>query len=291
MRIATWNVNSLGARLQKVTWWLERAQPDILLMQETKLNDTDAPRDAFKRLGYELAHHGAGGWNGVAIASRQAVTDVVTNFGLPLVPPDTSEAPDDEPLREPRMIAGVCAGVRVVSIYAPNGRTVDSIFYKAKLAWFRRLRQWLVETRRTDEALIVGGDYNVAPTDADVWDPARCHGGTHVSPPERKAFADLLDWGLVDAYRGQRPERERYSWWDYRAGMFHKNYGMRIDHLLVTRPVAERVVWAEIDREARKGKPIPSDHAPVIIDLDQPGTPIEAGWEGATARIAARRSK
>jgi len=289
MRIATWNVNSLGARLQKVTWWLERAQPDVLLMQETKLNDADVPRDDFKRLGYELAHHGAGGWNGVAIASRQAVTDVITNFGLPLQAPAAAEAPDDEPLREPRMIAGVCDGIRVVSIYAPNGRTVDSIFYKAKLAWFRRLQQWLVETRQPGEALIVGGDFNVAPTDADVWDPARCHGGTHVSPPERQAFADLCAWGLVDAYRRLHTEPERYSWWDYRAGMFHKNYGMRIDHLLVTRPIAERVVWADIDREARKGKPIPSDHAPVIIDLDSRGRAMDVGWEGADARIAARR--
>ena len=153
------------------------------------------------------------------------------------------------------------------------------------------MRQWLVETRRTDEPLIVGGDYNVAPDDADVWDPARCHGGTHVSPPERQAFADLLGWGLVDAYRRLHPERERYSWWDYRAGMFHKNYGMRIDHLLATAPVASRMVWAEIDREARKGKPIPSDHAPVIVDLDQQGRAIDAGWTGASERIAKRRAR
>ena len=291
MRIATWNVNSLSARLAKVTWWLERAQPDVLLMQETKLGDADVPRDEFSRLGYEVAHHGVGGWNGVAIASRRVITDVITNFGLPLAAPATSEAPDDEPLREPRMIAAVSGGVRVVSIYAPNGRTVDSIYYRAKLAWFQRLRQWLVETRRTDEELLVGGDFNVAPEDADVWDPARCHGGTHVSPPERQAFAELLSWGLTDAYRQLHAERERYSWWDYRAGMFHKNFGMRIDHLLVTKPVAERVVWAEIDREARKGKPIPSDHAPVIIDVDEPGRAIDAGWEGAAARIAARRTR
>jgi len=291
MRIATWNVNSLSARLEKVTWWLERAQPDVLLMQETKLADADMPREEFSRLGYEVAHHGVGRWNGVAIASRRGVTDVITNFGLPLAAPATSEAPDDEPLREPRMIAAVSGGIRVVSIYAPNGRTVDSIYYRAKLAWFQRLRQWLVETRRTDEALLVGGDFNVAPEDADVWDPARCHGGTHVSPSERQAFADLLGWGLTDAYRQLHAERERYSWWDYRAGMFHKNFGMRIDHVLVTKPVAERVVWAEIDREARKGKPIPSDHAPVIIDLDEPGRAIDAGWEGAAARIAARRTK
>ena len=291
MRIATWNVNSLAARLEKVAWWLDRAAPDVLLMQETKLGDADAPRDEFARRGYELAHHGEGRWNGVAIASRRGVSDVVTNFGLPLVAPETQEAPDDEPLREARMIAAVCGGVRVVSIYAPNGRTVGSIYYQAKLGWFRRLQQWLTETCRPDEALVVGGDYNVAPEDADVWDPARCHGGTHVSPPEREAFADLGRWGLVDAYRRLHPEPERYSWWDYRAGNFHKNYGMRIDHLLVTRPIAERVVWAEIDREARKGKPIPSDHAPVLIDLDEAGRAIDAGWEGAAARIAARRTK
>jgi exodeoxyribonuclease III len=296
MRIATWNVNSLAARLEKVKWWLERAQPDVLLMQETKLGDGAAPRDDFARVGYELAHHGEGGWNGVAIASRRGVSEVITNFGLPLLPPEApdkgpDEAPDDEPLREARMVAAVCGGVRVVSIYAPNGRTVGSIYYQAKLGWFRRLQQWLAETRRPDEALVVGGDYNVAPEDADVWDPARCHGGTHVSPPERQAFADIGRWGLVDAYRKLHPERERYSWWDYRAGNFHKNFGMRIDHLLVTAPVAARVVWAEIDREARKGKPIPSDHAPVLIDLDEPGRALDAGWEGAAARIAARRTK
>jgi exodeoxyribonuclease III len=293
MRIATWNVNSLAARLPKVTWWLDRARPDVLLMQETKLGDADAPRDELARLGYELAHHGAGGWNGVAIASRRGVADVVTNFGQPLLAPagSTADAPDDQPLREARMISAVCEGVRVVSIYAPNGRTVGSIFYAAKLAWYRRLHQWLVETRRPDEPLVVGGDFNVAPEDADVWDAARCHGGTHVSPPERQAFQALCDWGLVDAYRRLHPERERYSWWDYRAGNFHKNLGMRIDHLLVSRPIAERVVWAEIDREARKGKPIPSDHAPVIIDLDEPGHAIDAGWTAASARIAARRSR
>jgi exodeoxyribonuclease III len=291
MRIATWNVNSLAARLPKVMWWLERARPDILLMQETKLGDADAPRGDFARHGYELAHHGEGGWNGVAIASRVGVTDVVTNFGLPLAAPATPDVTDDEPLREARMIAAVCAGIRVVSVYAPNGRTVGSVFYAAKLAWYARLQRWLVETRQPAEALVVGGDFNVAPEDADVWDPARCHGGTHVSAPERQAFAELCRWGLVDVYRRLHAERERYSWWDYRAGNFHKNFGMRIDHLLVTRSIAERVRWAEIDREARKGKPTPSDHAPVIIDLDEPGHPIDAGWSAAAARIAVRRAR
>ena len=288
MRVATWNVNSLKARLEKLLWWLERAAPDILLMQETKLADGDAPRDELARRGYELAHHGEGGANGVAIASRLPLTEVITNFGLPLVPPATPD-PDDEPLREARMVAAVAGGIRFVSIYAPNGRTLGSIFYEAKLTWFRQLQRWLTETRSPREALVIGGDYNVAPTDADVWDPARCHGGTHVSPPERQAFDALRAWGLADGYRRLHPEPERYTWWDYRAGMFHKNFGMRIDHLLVTAPIAERIVWAEIDREARKGKPIPSDHAPLLLDLDSPGRPLDAGWDAATARIAQRR--
>ncbi|HUK64431.1 MAG TPA: exodeoxyribonuclease III, partial [Dongiaceae bacterium] len=227
----------------------------------------------------------------VAIASRHPVTDVITNFGLPLDAPATPDAPDDEPLREARMVAALCNGIRVVSVYAPNGRTVGSVFYDAKLDWYVRLLRWLVETRAPGEALIVGGDFNVAPADADVWDPARCHGGTHVSPPERQVFGELLRWGLVDAYRRLHEEPDRYSWWDYRAGNFHKNYGMRIDHLLVTSPLAGRVVWAEIDREARKGKPIPSDHAPVIIDLDERGPPIDAGWADAMTRIAKRRAR
>lgn len=291
MRIATWNVNSLNARIEKVWWWLERAQPDVLLMQETKLADDAAPVAQFAEHGYELAHHGEGRWNGVAIASRVGISDPVSNFGEPLSAAKTAELHDDEPLREARMISAVCAGVRVVSVYAPNGRSVDSVFYRAKLAWYERLLRWLRDTREPSEALAIGGDYNVAPTDADVWDAAACHGATHVSGPEREALGGLLRWGLVDAYRSQHAEPARFSWWDYRAGNFQKNYGMRIDHLFVTRRVAERIVWSEIDREARKGKPTPSDHAPVLIDLDQLGHTLDAGWAGAEARIAARQRK
>lgn len=290
MRIATWNVNSLKARLEKVVWWLDRARPDVLLLQETKLTDADAPISAFRAEGYELAHHGEGRWNGVAIASRCGLDDVVTNFGAPLAPARTSETGDDEPAAEARMIAATCGGVRVVSLYAPNGRRVDSPFYDAKLAWFARLAEWLSATTAPDAAVALGGDFNVAPTDADVWDPQACHGGTHVSAPERAALERLLAWGLVDAYRQHHPEAERYTWWDYRAGNFYKNIGMRIDLLLVSRPVAERTVWAEIDREARKGKPVPSDHAPLAIDLDEAGHPFDAGWISAASRIAARRT-
>lgn len=187
------------------------------------------------------------------------------------------------------MISAVCDEVRVTSIYAPNGRSVGSPFYRAKLVWFERLIRWCRETRSPEEALVIGGDFNVAPEDADVWDPQACHGGTHVSAEERAAVAELAGFGLTDAYRLLHPEPERYTWWDYRAGCFHKNLGMRIDHLFVTSSVAKRVVWSEIDREARKGKPIPSDHAPLVIDLDRPGAVFDAGWSGAQARIAARR--
>jgi len=289
MRIATWNVNSLNARLEKVVWWLDRARPDVLLMQETKLADSAAPTATFEKAGYELLHHGEGRWNGVAIASRVGIADVISNFGQPLRAQATPDVPDDEPLAEARMVAAVCGGVRVVSLYAPNGRTLDSPFYQAKLVWYERLARWLAESRDPGEPMALGGDYNIAPADADVWDPAACHGGTHVSEPERAAFARLCAWGLVDIYRLRQPEPGRYTWWDYRAGNFHKNFGMRIDHLLVTKPVAARAVWVEIDREARKGKPLPSDHAPLVVDLDAPGHAFDAGWVAAAGRIAARR--
>jgi exodeoxyribonuclease-3 len=242
----------------------------------------------FRDAGYELVHHGEGRWNGVAIASRCGISDPVTNFGEPLRPARTSEAGDDEPLAEARMMAATCGGVRVVSLYAPNGRVVGSPFYLAKLAWYERLANWVEIAADPAGDLVLGGDFNIAPEDRDVWDPRVCHGGTHVSPPEREAFSRLCSWGLVDAYRLHHPDSRRYSWWDYRAGAFHKNFGMRIDHLLVTDSVAGRTVWAEIDREARKGKPVPSDHAPVVMDLDRPGHPFIAGWEAAEERMARR---
>jgi exodeoxyribonuclease-3 len=291
MRIATWNVNSLKARLDKVTWWLERARPDVLLMQETKLADGEAPVHVFGKLGWALAHHGEGQWNGVAIASRCGLEAVVTNFGEPLRSAKTPDVGDDEPLAEARMISAVCGGIRAVCVYAPNGRSVGSTFYQAKLDWFDGLARWLAAAADPNQPIVLGGDFNLAPEDSDVWDPRACHGGTHVSGPEREAFAKLCRWGLIDAYRLHHPEPGRYTWWDYRAGNFHKNFGMRIDHLLVTAPLSGRTVWAEIDREARKGKPIPSDHAPLVIDIDEPGRHFDAGWTSADQRTAARRAR
>jgi len=302
VRIATWNVNSMKARLEKIEWWLDRASPDILLMQETKLSDADAPLMTFQMAGYQLVHHGEGRWNGVAIAVRDgiAIDEPMTNFGDGPVRNSGAgasvslEEEDFDPSDEARMLsirATPPGGdpLRVVSLYAPNGRVVGSPFYTGKLRWFERARRWLDETRQPDGPLVIGGELNVAPTDEDVWAAARAHGGTHVSKPERAAFRALLEWGLHDAFRERQPKAQgRFTWWDYRAGNFHKNFGMRIDHLLPTDSVNARVVATEIDREARKGKPIPSDHAPLVLDIDEPGRPFDPGWTEAEGRIAAR---
>ena len=255
MRIATWNVNSLKMRLEKVLGWVASAQPDILLMQETKLADEAAPVLPFQIAGYELAHHGEGRWNGVAIASRLGLDEV--SFGFQGRGPDAEGA---------RFVAATCGGIRAISIYAPNGRALDTPFYAAKLDWFARLHAWLCESLDPSDEIILGGDFNVAPTDQDVYAPPAPVGSTQTSAAEREAFQQLLEWGLVDAYRLHHPEPGRYTWWDYRAGHFHRGLGMRIDHLLVSRPVAARSIAAEIDRNARKG-PAPSDHAPLYLDL------------------------
>jgi exodeoxyribonuclease-3 len=261
--------------MDRVEEWLAQRSPDVLLMQETKLSDEAAPAMPFSMAGYELLHHGEGRWNGVAIASRIGLADVVTNFGDGPVrrspgPESIAEALEAEAseasVDEARMVSALCGGVRVVSIYAPNGRAVDTSFYRAKLAWFERLARWLRETQDPAQPLVIGGDLNVAPDDMDVYDMADFVGSTHVSPAERAAVAALREWGLVDAYRLHHPEPGKFSWWDYRAGNFHKGLGMRIDHLYVTKSIAERCTSAEIDRDARKGK-LPSDHAPVYIDL------------------------
>lgn len=256
LRIAIWNVNSLKVRLPRVEEWLALRQPDILLMQETKLTDEAAPSMPFAMSGYELAHHGEGRWNGVAIASRVGLSEI--SFGF---------EDDGRDAEGARFIAARCGDIRVISIYAPNGRALDTPFYEAKLEWYQRLSDWFEKNALPGDAIIIGGDFNVAPTDLDVYDPTVYVGTTHTSPAERAGFQRLVDWGLVDAYRLHHPESGKFTWWDYRAGNFHKGLGMRIDHLLVTRSIAARVIAAEIDRDARKGK-LPSDHAPMWVDLD-----------------------
>lgn len=257
MRIATWNVNSLKARLPRVEEWIGYAQPDVLCMQETKLADEKFPTMTFTALGYDVAFHGEGRWNGVAIASRVGITDVTTGFD-PVEPDERGQA---------RFMSAECDGVRVACAYVPNGREVGCEHYDYKLEWLKRARGWLDARYKASEPLLLCGDINIAPEDRDVWSVAALEGATHISAPERDALARLCDWGLVDAFRLVYPDEDHlYSWWDYRAGSFHKGHGMRIDLLLVSSPLAKRVTYALMDRNARKG-PQPSDHAPVFVDL------------------------
>lgn len=256
MRFATWNVNSLKVRQERVEQWLADVRPDIVCMQETKLADSAFPGLGFETLGYESAHHGEGRWNGVAVLSKAGLTDV--RFGF---------ADDAATDAEARIMTVVCDGITIVNVYVPNGRALDADHYRYKLEWLDRLRGHLDLVGQPDQPLILSGDFNIAPTDDDVYDPAKFVGATHVSPPERERLAAIVDWGLVDLFRRHHEARGVFSWWDYRAGDFHQGRGMRIDLVLGSAPMADRAEWAIIDRNARKGQ-LPSDHAPVVIDLN-----------------------
>jgi exodeoxyribonuclease-3 len=255
VRIVTWNVNSLGARLGRVESWIEAVAPDVVCMQETKCSDDSFPALTFRAMGYETFHHGQGQWNGVAILSRVGLEDPTVGFG------DGGDADPDA-----RIAWATCGGVRVATCYVPNGRSLDHEHYQYKLAWLERLRVHL--DRNCDPAadVAVMGDFNIAPDDRDLWDPAAFVDATHASPPERAALARIVDWGLVDVFRERYDAPGLYSWWDYRAGNFHKRKGMRIDLILATPSLAERLDLVLIDRNARKGE-LPSDHAPVIADF------------------------
>ncbi|GAA0806626.1 exodeoxyribonuclease III [Spirilliplanes yamanashiensis] len=262
MRLATWNVNSVKARLPRLLDWLGAVRPDVLCLQETKVAAAGFPAAEVAELGYETAVHGDGRWNGVALLSRVGLADVRLGFpGEPGFP-----GPDDA---EARAIGATCGGVRFWSVYVPNGRTPDDPHYAYKLRWLAALRDALAPEVAAGP-LVVAGDFNVAPTDADVWDRAVFAGSTHVTAPERAALADLRALGLTDvparALKGDHP----FTYWDYRAGMFHQNKGMRIDLVYATAPLAGAVRDAYVDREARKGKG-PSDHAPIVVDLDVAG--------------------
>jgi exodeoxyribonuclease III len=258
VRVATWNVNSVKQRVPRLLPWLDQRQPDIVCLQETKLAD-----DAFVALlggelssrDYAVALHGEARWNGVAIASRVGLDDIVA--GVPGAP--------GFPRPEARAVSATCGGVRVHSVYVPNGRVPDSDHYRYKLAWLAALQEMVAAG---PEAVMVCGDMNVAPADADVFDPGAYLGQTHVTPPERAALARLQALGLRDVVRDRWPAERVFTYWDYRAGMFYQDLGMRIDLVLASAPVADRVRAAWVDRHARKGTG-PSDHAPVIVDLDE----------------------
>lgn len=252
MLIASWNVNSLNARMPRVEEWLARVQPDVLCLQETKMTDAQFPGMDFQRLGYDSIHHGEGRWNGVAILSRVGIDDAVFGFD-----------DGDEPDTDARLAWATCGGVRIGTVYVPNGRQVGHDHYRYKLAWLARLRAHLDAHHDPDELLVLLGDWNIAPADIDVWDPAAFAGSTHVTGPERDALERIRQWGLVDTLRERYPQPGIYSYWDYRAGDFHQRRGMRIDFLLSSRALAARSRADLVDRNARKGSK-PSDHAPVM---------------------------
>ncbi len=266
MRIATWNVNSARARVDRIVDWIGRSDVDVVALQETKCKDDQFPTERFTEIGYQVAHHGFSQWNGVAVLSRVGLDDVRRGFpGQP--------AWGDPPATEARALGATCGGVRVWSLYVPNGRELGDPHLDYKLDWLTRLRAagatWLAEDPQAQVALV--GDWNVAPQDDDVWDIGFFDGATHVSAGERAAFRGVLDAGFTDVVRPLAPGPGTYTYWDYQQLRFPKKQGMRIDFVLGSPTLAARVTGASIDREERKGKGA-SDHAPVIVELAEPLT-------------------
>jgi len=254
MKIATWNVNSVRARQERLLEWLRTRKPDILCLQELKCTDADFPTDAVREVGYHAAIHGQKTYNGVAILAKEEPRDVVKGL---------SDGVDDT---HARLIAATVGGIRVVSAYAPNGQSVDSEQYHYKLQWYERLRRYLDTRHQPGEPLVLGGDWNVAPADLDTYDPKEWEGQTLFTAKEKAALQRVCDFGLQDSFRQLYPDVQKFSWWDYRMLAFPKNRGLRIDHLYVTAPLVPRLVQVDVDREERKGKQ-PSDHAPVWLEL------------------------
>ena len=257
MKIATWNVNSVRARLERLLAFLERHSPDAVCLQETKVTDENFPREPIQDAGYHAVISGQKTYNGVAILSKHPASEPVYAFG---------DGGDDT---EARIVAASVARVRIVCVYVPNGRSVGSETYRQKLEWLERLRAFLEKDSSPDHALALCGDLNIAPSDIDVHDPEAWRDQILCSEPERQALSDLSAWGLIDSFRRLYPEEVAYSWWDYRQLGFPKNRGLRIDHILATPPLMERCRAVEIDREERKGKGA-SDHAPVLMSLAEP---------------------
>jgi len=255
VKIATWNVNSIRARHELVLDWLKRVEPDVLCMQETKVVDDDFPTDELMRLGYAVAMAGQKTYNGVAIASRRPMKDIAVGLH------------DDGPEADKRLIAATIDGLRVLSAYIPNGKSPTLPAFQGKLHWLARLRETL--ERGPAGEIVLCGDFNVAIDDRDVYDPEAMRGQLHFHPEEHKALAHLLDLGLVDAFRLHHEEGGLYSWWDYRGGGFRKNQGLRIDYVFVGKALAAHCRDASMDVDARR-RDKPSDHIPVVVELDQP---------------------
>ncbi|MBD3235131.1 MAG: exodeoxyribonuclease III [Candidatus Eisenbacteria bacterium] len=254
VKIATWNVNSIRARLPRVSVWLEHEQPDLLCMQETKVVDEAFPREAFHDLGYHVESFGQKTYNGVAIVSRAKPEEVLRGF------------PEDAPGIERRLIGGRYAGIWILNVYVPHGTELGTPRFDFKLDWLRRLRGLIQSRWQPGDPILVCGDFNVAPEDRDVHDPDRWRGQLLFHPDEQAALRALMEWGLHDAFRLHTEEGGHFSWWDYRAGAFHRGWGLRIDLVLVSDGLREHCRAVAIDREARKGRK-PSDHAPVVADL------------------------
>jgi len=254
MRIATWNINSIRMRLQRLQQWLQDKRPDVVCLQETKVVDEEFPAAPLQDLGYHCLFRGQKSYNGVAILSRTPAADVLRSL------------PDDEPDAPCRFLAATVDSIRIVNIYAPNGGEVGSDKYAYKIEWYARLRKFFDASMDPGQEVLLCGDFNVAPEDRDVWDPEQWRGQILFSEPEKEALANLVAWGFRDALRQHHPEGGLYTWWDYRAGAFHRGWGLRIDHILLSEPLSRRCSAVEIDREARKGEK-PSDHAPVIVTL------------------------
>ena len=253
--------------MPRVEEWLGYADCDVLCLQETKLSDNAFPSMAFQQLGYESFHVGQGQWNGVAILSRVGISDMRAGFVEGLDGSGPADEYTSGVLAEARLATATCAGISITSVYVPNGRTIDDPHYRAKLEWLLRLREQCDRTSTADAPAMILGDFNIAPDDRDVPNPAAFKDSTHVTVEERARLRELQEWGFADTFRMLYPDNRLYTYWDYRAGDFHQHRGMRIDLILATRPVAEKVSWALVDRNARKGK-LPSDHAPVIVDVD-----------------------
>jgi exodeoxyribonuclease-3 len=255
MITATWNVNSVRMRLERLLHWLERRKPDIVCLQETKATDADFPSGPLNEIGYECCINGQKSYNGVAILSRFPITEIVKTL------------PGDDEDTQRRFLACTVKGINLVNVYVPNGSEVGCEKYDFKLEWYRRLRRFLEASYSAGSEVLVCGDMNVAPEDRDVWDPDKWRSEIMFSDPEKAVFRDLLNWGLCDALRIHHQEGGFYTWWDYRNAAFHRGWGLRIDHVLLSAPLARRCVRIEIDKDERKGEK-PSDHAPVLVYFD-----------------------